>query len=260
MELVDPDTALTLVPTLRPEAVAGALLEPDARDIDVAVLHQAFVRIARSQGTEIRTASPVTGLSRSGSGWLVTAGGETITAGAVVNAGGAWGDAVAAMAGVTPIGLEPRRRTAFMVPGRDEWAKWPFVIDVDHLFYFKPDGVQLLCSLAEEERAEAGDPRPRMEDVALAIDRINSVTTIGIRTVNSQWTGLRTFAPDGELVVGEDPDAPGFFWLVGLGGIGIATAPAYGSLLASLATGSHLDPPLRAAGVEPERLSPSRFR
>lgn len=260
MELVDPDRALSLVPTLRPEAVAGALLEPDARDLDVAGLHQAFVRIGRSHGAEIRLRSPVTAISREGDGWKVTAGGETITAGAVVNAGGAWGDSVALLAGVPPLGLEARRRTAFMVPGREEWARWPFVIDVDHLFYFKPDGAQLLCSLAEEEPAEAGDPRPRMEDVALAIERINSVSTIGIRTVNSQWTGLRTFAPDGELVVGEEPESPGFFWLVGLGGIGIATSPAYGSLLASLATGADMDPALAAGGVEPARLSPGRFR
>src|SRR5690606_33291299 len=107
---------------------------------------------------------------------------------------------------------------------------------------------------------EPGDPRPRMEDVALAIERINAVTDLDIRTVNSQWTGLRTFAPDGELVIGEDPEQRGFYWLVGLGGIGIATSPAYGSLLASLVTDTGLAPELREAGVEPKLLSPARFR
>lgn len=258
--LVDAATALDMVPRLRPERVAGGLSEPQARDIDVAGLHQAFVRIARSHGTEIRANAPVTAMRRTGTGWEVTAGGQTIHAGAVVNAAGAWGDGLAAMAGVAPIGLQPRRRTAFMVPGSEEFAQWPFVIDVNHLFYFKPDGTQILCSLAEEEPDAPGDPRPRMEDVALAIDRINTVTDLDIRTVNSQWTGLRTFAPDGELVIGEEPEAPGFFWLVGLGGIGIATSPAYGSLLASLATGRSIDPALVEAGVDPQRLSPARFR
>lgn len=257
--LVDAATALSMVPKLRPEAVAGALIEPQARDIDVAGLHQAFVRIARSHGAEISKNTPVTSIRRDGTGWEVTAGHVTVRAGAVVNAAGAWGDLVAGLAGIPGVGLQPRRRTAFMVPGNDEWVDWPFVIDVDHLFYFKPDGSQILCSLAEEEPAEAGDPRPRMEDVALAIDRINSVTDLNIRSVNSQWTGLRTFAPDGELVVGEDPEASGFFWLVGLGGIGIATSPAYGSLIASLATGAGLDPGMEKAGVEPALLSPARF-
>src|SRR5690606_33273642 len=128
----------------------------------------------------------------------VTAGDTTLRTGAIVNAAGAWGDTIAALAGVRPIGLEPRRRTAFMVPGRPEYSHWPFLIDVDHLFYFKPDGAQILCSLAEEKPDQPGDPRPRLEDVALAIERINSVTDLDIRSVNSEWTGLRTFAPDGE--------------------------------------------------------------
>lgn len=258
--LVDAATALEMVPRLRPDRVAGGVVEPQARDIDVAGLHQAFVRIARRHGSEIITSSPVTSIRRDGSGWQVIARGNTFGADVVVNAAGAWGDTVAALAGVRPIGLEPRRRTAFMVPGSSDFADWPFVIDVDHLFYFKPDGVQILCSLAEEEPDEPGDPRPRMEDVALAIERINAVTDLDIRTVNSQWTGLRTFAPDGELVIGEDPEQPGFYWLVGLGGIGIATSPAYGSLLASLVTDTGLAPELRKAGVEPKLLSPARFR
>ncbi|MDH3463021.1 MAG: FAD-dependent oxidoreductase, partial [Acidimicrobiia bacterium] len=61
-------------------------------------------------------------------------------------------------------------------------------------------------------------------------------------------------------VIGEEPEAPGFFWLVGQGGTGIMTSPAYGSLIASLVTGSELAPELRSAGVDPEVTSPNRFR
>jgi D-arginine dehydrogenase len=152
------------------------------------------------------------------------------------------------------------RRTAFMVPGDEAYAGWPAVVDVDHRFYFRPDGVQLLCSLAEEEPSEPTDPRPRMEDVALAIERINEATTLGIRTVNSEWCGLRTFAPDRDRVIGEDPTAPGFFWLVGQGGTGIMTAPAYGALLASQVLGTDPPPGFAEAGVDPELTHPARFR
>jgi D-arginine dehydrogenase len=147
-----------------------------------------------------------------------------------------------------------------MAPGDHSYAHWPFVVDVDQLFYFRPDGAQLLCSLAEETPSEPLDPRPEMADVALAIERINQATTLDIRTVTSQWTGLRTFAPDRELVIGEEPGAPGFFWLVGQGGTGIQTAPAYGALLASLAVGTPLPSALTRVGVDPERMSPARFR
>ena len=147
-----------------------------------------------------------------------------------------------------------------MVPGDTRYADWPMVVDADQRFYFKPDGAQLLCSLAEEEPSEPTDPRPRMEDVALAIARINEATSLGIRSVNSQWVGLRTFSPDREMVIGEDPDKPGFFWLTGQGGTGIQTAPAYGSLLASLVVDEQLADDLIDAGVDPDVTSPDRFR
>ncbi|MCI0544427.1 MAG: FAD-binding oxidoreductase [Actinobacteria bacterium] len=259
-ELVSKEGAIEILPALRENWVAGGLYEPLARDIDVAGLHQAFVRIARSNDADIRNGSPVTEINRKNGGWTVTAGGETISCDVVVNASGAWGDLVAGLAGVAPIGLQPMRRTAFMVPGSQAYHHWPMTVEAEQHFYFKPDGVQFLCSLAEEVPEEPGDPRPRMEDVALAIERINEATILGIRAVNSQWTGLRTFAPDRDLVIGEDPTTPGFYWLVGQGGTGIQTSPAYGSLLASLATGSELAPELAAAGVDPAVTSPSRFR
>jgi len=256
--LVDRDEVLRLVPKLRPESVGGGLYEPNAMDIDVAALHQAFVRIARREGAELRVSTPVTGLARLGDGWRVSTPGGNIDCNAVVNASGAWGDVVAGLAGIEPVGLQPMRRTAFMVPGDRSYSGWPFVVDVDQLFYFRPDGAQLLCSLAEETPSEPLDPRPDMADVALAIDRINQATTLDIRLVNSQWTGLRTFAPDRELVIGEEPEAPGFFWLVGQGGTGIQTAPAYGALLASLALGTPIPPGLTKA--HPDMISPARFR
>ena len=257
---VDSEEMSGLVPALRRERIAVGFYEPGASDIDVAALHQAFVRIARRHGAEIKTDAAVSAIERAGSSWIVRAGDDEIRAQAVVDAAGAWGDVVAVMARVEPIGLQPMRRTAFMVPGNEEFAAWPMVADADQRFYFKPDGVQLLCSLAEEVPSEPTDAGPRMEDVAMAIERINEATTLDITVVNSEWTGLRTFSPDRELVIGEDPTAPGFFWLVGQGGVGIQTSPGYGALLASLVTGEDLTPDLVEARVDPAVTDPARFR
>ncbi len=258
--LVDTHEVLRLVPKMRPERIAAGLYEPSARDIDVAALHQCFVRMSRRHGAEFRLSSPVTGLTRLDHGWRVSTPGGDIDCQSVVNASGAWGDVVADMAGIEPIGLQPMRRTAFMVPGDHDYSGWPMVVDIDHNFYFRPDGVQLLCSLAEESPSEPLDPRPQLEDVALAIERINQATTLDIRTVNSQWTGLRTFSPDRNLVIGEDPTASGFFWLVGQGGTGIMTSPAYGALIASQILGLSPPPGLTLAGVDPATTAPDRFR
>lgn len=258
--LLNSAEVVELAPLMRSEWVGGGLLEDSGADIDVAALHQAYVRIARRHDAEIRTGSPVEAMERQGAGWNVSAGGDELTCGAVVNAAGAWGDVIARMAGLEPIGLQPMRRTAFMVPGREDSAHWPMVVEVNENWYVKPDGVQFLCSLAEEVPSEPMDARPRIEDVTLAIERINQATTLDIRTVNSEWAGLRTFAPDRDLVIGEDPTAPGFFWLVGQGGIGIQTSPAYGALLAAQALGTSLPAALTEAGVDPARTHPARFR
>lgn len=258
--LLEPDGVVEVVPAMREDWVGGGIFEPSGADIDVAALHQAFVRIARRNGADVVTKARVESIERNGDKWVVTANSRAIRCDAVVDAAGAWGDVVAELAGVAPIGLQPYRRTAFMVPGSEASADWPMVVEADEHFYFRPDGVQFLCSLADETPSAPVDARPLTEDVALAIERINEATNLGIRTVNSQWAGLRTFAPDRELVIGEDPTAPGFFWLVGQGGIGIQTSPAYGALLASLVTGSNLPEGFSDAGVDPERTSPARYR
>lgn len=253
-----PAEAASIVPVLRAELLTGALLEPEAADMDVGAIHQAFVRGMRRAGAVIRPAAPVTRIEPTSTGWSVVAGGGTIECDVVVNAAGAWCDVVAGMAGIEPVGLVPKRRTAFMVPGREEWKGWPLVVDVDHDFYFKPDGVQLLCSLAEETPTEPCDAKPEDIDIALAIDRINTATTLGIRTVRSSWAGLRSFVPDGAMVIGFEPAAAGFFWLAGQGGTGIQTGPAAGMLTAGLICDGEVPAALRVHGVDPAPLAVRR--
>jgi len=246
-----PDQAAEACPVLRPEMLAGAVLEPDARDIDVMGLHQAFLRGIRAVGGEVRAHAPVTGIERVGGDWQVTTPAAQWQAPLVVNAAGAWGDRLAGLAGVRPVGLRPLHRTAFIatLPSGVDARAWPLVQDLAEGWYFKPEGDALLCSLADEVLVEPGDARPRDEDVALALERINEVTTLGLRHVRTAWAGLRTFAPDRVPVVGVDPDAPGFVWVVGLGGFGIMAAPAIGELAAASALGTQVPPALAALGA-----------
>ena len=259
VELLDSDQAREMCPVLRQQNLAGAAWEPGAADMDVAAIHQAFVRGARRRDAQIRVSSPVDALEGTGGGWRLQIGDETLEVQVVVNAAGAWGDEIARMAGIDPVGLTPMRRTVFMVPGSDDYQSWPMVANVELEWYFKPDGIQLLCSLSEENPSPPCDARPKPLDIALAIERINNVTTLGIRSVRSSWTGLRTFAPDREMVIGFDPRAEGFFWLVGQGGTGIQSAPGAGELTASLILDSKVSSRLIAHGLNPAVLAPDRF-
>ncbi|MGI9598809.1 MAG: NAD(P)/FAD-dependent oxidoreductase [Acidimicrobiales bacterium] len=252
-----------LVPLLRTDRLTRAVIEPGSSDIDVAALLQCFVRGFRAGGGEIATTARVDAATRSsgsGSEWALDTTAGPRQADVVVNAAGAWGDVVAATAGIAPVGLAPMRRTAFMVASRwDESPTWPMITDADLNWYVKPDGPQFLCSPADETPSEPMDAKPEEVDIARAIDRINTATTLDIRSVRSSWAGLRTFVPDRAMVLGPDPADPTFVWCVGQGGNGIQTAPAAGRLVAELCLdgrpGSFFDGfDLDLAGLSPDRL------
>ncbi len=252
-------------PGLRPDVMTDGVWEPDAADIDVAALHQAFVRQIRREGGVIRTDTELAAAEHAPDGWRVEfrcrdGSPETWEGDVIVDAAGAWGDVVAQRCGVTPIGLQPLRRTAFMVAGSPASASWPLVAEVCNRFYFKPDGEQILCSLADETPSDPCDARPEEIDVASAIERINEATTLQIRHVRTAWAGLRTFAPDRAMVIGPDPDNGAFVWLVGQGGTGIQTAPAAGRLAAAMALGETMPDDLTRLGCDPIALGAGRFR
>lgn len=273
--------AVALFPALRPEPISRALWEPESYAIDVAAVHQSFVRGLRLAGGTIATHHRALRIERSGSTWRIHtgpggaaapdpipgdgAGGPVLEADVVVDAAGAWGDDVARRAGLTPIGLQPLRRTAFMVASRFESSgAWPLVADIEHRWYVKPDGVQFLCSPADETPSVPCDARPEEIDVARAIDAINRATTIGIRSVASSWAGLRTFTPDRTMAIGPDPAEPTFVWCVGQGGTGIQSSPGAGQLVADLALdgrpGPTFDPEaLGGLALDPAAFSPARF-
>ena len=256
---VDVDEAMRLFPPLRRERIHRAIVEPDSADIDVGALHQAFVRGFRRAGGQIATSTRVDAATPDGDGWRLDTTDGPVGADVVVNCAGAWGDVVATTAGVEPVGLQPMRRTAFMVdgPGLDTTG-WAFVGDIDLDWYLRDDGPQMLCSLAEENPSDPCDPKPEEVDVALAIERLNEATTLDIRSVNSAWVGLRTFAPDRSMVIGPDPNQPTFVWCVGQGGTGIQTAPGAGQLTAELAVGVGLSPAF--GGLVLDEVRPGRFR
>lgn len=258
---ITPSEAVERFPPLRIERIHRALLEPDSSDIDVAGLHQAFVRSLRRQGGEIRTSTRVDSAKPDGSGWRVHTNQGDFGADLIVNAAGAWGDVVARTAGVTPIGLLPLRRTAFMVraPSGDA-ADWPLTADIEHHWYVKPDGAQLLCSPGDETPSEPCDARADEIDIAIAIERINEATTLNIRSIASSWAGLRTFSPDGSMVIGPEPSCPNFVWCVGQGGTGIQTAPGAGRLVADLIEHGTPGSVFDDAQLDLAGLLPDRFR
>ncbi len=258
--VLDYEGCRSTVGVLRPDAAVRGLFEPDAMGIDVDALLQGFLRCARRRGVKLFVGSGVRSLKRRRSDWRVHSDDRHWDCDVVVNAAGAWCDAVAELAGIEPLGLRPLRRSVFVFPpppGIDT-TDWPMVWDVTNRFYFEPEGPMLLASPADEILSEPCDARPLTEDIALGVQEIQDATELQVRGVRQTWAGLRTSSPDGIPAVGFDPDHQGFFWLAGQGGYGIKTSPALGQLTADqiLNTGGlqSLSPETEAA------LDPARFR
>ena len=247
-----------LVPALRPEYAVAAAIEEDAFDMDVAALHQGFLKQLRARGGVLSVRSRTGLIERRGPLWHVeTSGGHEFNAPVVVNAAGAWGDVVAQQAGVAPVGLVPKRRTGVIIdPTPYEATDWPMVNDVEHTWYIRAEArTKLMVSPADETDTTPHDVQPDELDIAIAIDRMQQAMDIEVRRVEHSWAGLRTFSPDRSLVFGFDGTAEGFFWCVAQGGYGIQTSPAAGKLVADMIAGR--DP--GAAGAIIPQIDPRRF-
>jgi D-arginine dehydrogenase len=253
--------AREICPILREDYVAGAVAEPSALHIDVAGLLEAFLRGFRRRGGAIATKAEVTRVERAGTAWEVDAGGQTLHAGVVVNAAGAWCDEVGRLAGARPIGLRPLRRTVitFDGPADTDIRSWPLVMDADEDFYLKPEGALLLASPCDETPSEPCDAGAEDHEVALAADYVQRATTLEIRHIRNRWAGLRSFVADRGPVIGMDAEQPGLFWLGGQGGFGIMTSPAAARAAAGLIVDDALPEDLRALGVTATMLSPERL-
>jgi D-arginine dehydrogenase len=262
VQRLDKAQTLKLCPLLNEDKVAGAVFEPDAKDIDVHATHQGFLRALRGHGGHVQNKAEVLSATYSGDKWLVKTPSGDFSAPVLINAAGAWCDVLAGMAGAQPVGLVPKRRTAFTFSGPPDldYAHLPMVLDADEEFYFKPEVGQFLASPADETPVDPCDVQPEEYDIAEAAAQIEEYTSLRIKRINNKWAGLRSFVADRSPVVGFDDKAPGFFWLAGQGGYGIQTSPAMGEVAAALAMKQPLPARIAALGVTPEFLAPDRLR
>lgn len=267
IERLGADEARARVPVLRATgphgALHGALWEPEAMDVDVHALHQGFLRAARRDGAQLWCDAELASARHEDGAWTVSLDdGRMLRATRLVNAAGAWADELAVRAGSRALGLQPKRRSAFTfdVPEGLDAAQsrgWPVTAAIDDRWYVKPDAGQLLGSPANADPVPAHDVVPEELDIATGIHEIGEDTTLAIRRPRRTWAGLRTFSPDGELVIGDDAD--GLFWLAGQGGYGIQSAEGAAMLAAALLLGRPLPDALRQEGVLPEAMAPGRL-
>ena len=248
-------------PILRTDVPWRAALDRSTAELDVEAILQGYLRAARATGTRVLMDSAVVALERHHDSWDVHTPTRRVRSKLIINAAGAWSDSIAMLAGLAPLGIVPHRRTAILIdpPEGVDIGDWPFVIGTSDGFYFKPEAGRLLISPVDETPTVAADAQPEEIDVATAVDRFESATTMTVPRVSHRWAGLRTFAPDHSPVVGFDPRVEGFFWVAALGGYGIQLAPAISTLVRGLVKNHTVPACLSADGIDAHMLAPDRL-
>lgn len=238
IERITLDEALAKCPILDPRAVTMAGYHPEALDIDTDRLMQGFAAQIRATGGRIVTRAEVTAITRTAQGWAVSAG-EAHEARNLINAAGAWADQIAQLAGLPPLGLTPLRRSMARIaaPAGLDPARWPMLFGPGEDWYMKPDAGALIVSPAEEDPSHPHDAWPDDMVLAEGLARYEAHVTAPVTRLLASWAGLRTFAPDRQLVIGRAPQDAAFWWNAGQGGYGFQTAPAASALLADLVGG-----------------------
>ena len=252
---IEPEQACDLFPALHPDRVAAAAHADHAADIDTDQLLQSYAKFARAHGADLLTRSPARSIRRTPGGWAVATKTGEYTAKTLVNAAGAWADGIATMAGIAPVGLQPRRRSVARIPapGGLDPALWPMTFGVNETWYAKPDAGALIVSPADADPAEPHDAWADDMVLAEGLARYANMMRFPVDRLLGSWAGLRTFSPDGTPVYGRDPNQPDFVWFAGQGGYGFQSAPAAARMIADVTLGRSVDRSLAAL------LSPARF-
>jgi len=257
LERLDAAGVHELCPLLKDDAMHGIADRRGIR-LDPHALLQGNLRQLRTHGGELHNGHRVAAIEYSTGTWAVTSDkGDRFSAPILVNAAGSWADEIAKLAGVQPLGLQPKRRTiiTFDAPAGTDLEHLPFAKTVGDELYFAPESGRLFASPMDEVPSDPCDAQPDELEVALAAYRMEERTTVNVTRIHSRWAGLRTFTPDGHPAVDFAIDAPGFFWLAGQGGFGLQTSPAMTAIVESLIVGTGWP----VADVLPQDLLADRF-
>jgi len=260
LDRLDSDGLSEACPLLRtgPGGSEHGLIDRTALKLDGNAMLQGYVRQLLHHGGELRTGVRIATVRRGNGTWaVVTERGERFSGGLLINAAGAWADAVAGLAGVQPVRIQPMRRTiiVFGAPEGSDISRLPFTKTIGDELYFGREAGRIFASPMDEVPTDPCDAQPDEYEMALAAYRVEERTRAKVGRIVHRWAGLRSFAPDRHPVVGFAPDAEGFFWLAGQGGAGLQTSPALAEIVRALIAG---EPPA-VANVDVEELSPARL-
>jgi sarcosine oxidase subunit beta len=236
VEVLLPEEVKHRWPYLETKNLKGGIFGPEDGYVDPYDVTMAIASKTRKMGVAIHERTPVLDI-RLEHGHV--AGVETsrgfISSKFVVNAAGAWGGAIAKMAGID-LPVLPFRRQVFITKSFDAIPPpVPMIIDQDTQFYIRgyPPGILMgMTDLDEPSSFNTHVDREfleRVTEIALEI-----VPVMGQAEILRGWGGLYAMTPDENPIIGEIPGIKGFFCATGFSGHGFQHGPAVGRILSEL--------------------------
>ncbi|KAF0125356.1 MAG: FAD-dependent oxidoreductase [Elusimicrobia bacterium] len=259
-------------PNLGPE-VRAALFCPTAGMISPYRFVYALVENAAANGTELRTGSEVAAISRGADGvFALVAGGQEYRARFVVNAAGLYADRIAALAGLPPYPIKPRKGEEYLLDRKREHIANHIIFPLPSgkskgiLIIKTSDGNPMIGPTAHDT-GDSGDLSTTDEGLAEVLAGARRMMpSISRSDIIAYFAGLRPAAGD-DFVIRHEDALPGFFSAAGIQSPGLTAAPAIALMLARLMEGRglKLEPkkdfrPLREKPVHLFQVSPERTR
>ena len=235
LRVIDAEELHALEPHVSPEAI-GALFAPTGGICDPYKAAFRAAENAAENGVEFRFAARVERIERparpGGCYELALADGSRVQARAVVNAAGVHADELNACVSRHRFSITPRRgdyhlmnaatgalfaRTVFQAPTKA--GKGVLVSPTVH-------GNLLVGphARAQEDKDDTATERADLDFVMEAARK--TFPGLDARTQVTNFAGVRASGSTGDFIVGEAPDAPGFFNIAGFESPGLTSAPA----------------------------------
>jgi len=245
MHLLTPREAQDLWPPMQVADVIGAAWLPTDGQANPTDITQSLARGARMSGVRVIEDTPVTRILVEGGRIVgVETPSGTIACGIVVACAGQWTRALAAGIGVNVPLVPVEHQYLITEPIEGVTPTLPTLRDPDRLTYYKeevgglvmggyepnpvpwavggiPDGFHFGLLSSNFEQFEQFMP--------LAVGRVPALEHAGIKQL---LNGPESFTPDGNFILGEAPEQPGFFVGAGFNAFGIASGGGAGMALA----------------------------
>jgi glycine/D-amino acid oxidase-like deaminating enzyme len=249
--MIDPAETVRMAPILAEDAVFGALLQPDAHQVDTVRVMEALAGELCASGVDVRTGVAAEGAIVEGgrvTGVRTSAG--PIAADAVVNAAGAAARALGARDGVdiAAVPLLESRFTTEPIAGVTDDLPMMLFFERDLLYLREQAGGLLVGAIegtiGDRSRVDLDAP-PRTADLSdhaareheqLARDLAGVIPALAGARVRERASGLPTWTPDGRHILGVAPGIDGYVVLAGCNESCVTHGPGLARIAAELVT------------------------